>query len=144
MAEITVLGTRMNGGWFAIAYDIHVRYGYEAMLSLFDRFVSQFQVRVDIIAKATMAGCTHTTVWQRTSRNKAKPLADMDELKEECGEIAVGGLVMALDGIQAYISLSNQTSIVTIQIPGEQYSEEVSVQLDSIASFFQASLLPRS
>ena len=56
VAEITVLGTRMNGGWFAIAYDIHVRYGYEAMLSLFDRFVSQFQVRVDIIAKATMAG----------------------------------------------------------------------------------------
>ena len=27
MTEITVLGTRMNGGWFAIAYDIHVRYG---------------------------------------------------------------------------------------------------------------------
>lgn len=144
MEEITQLGSRENGGWWAVAYDLHVHYGYETMLQLFDRFVSEFEVRVERIAKAKMAGQAHSVVWQRLLFSKAKALSKMAALKEECGVVAIGGSVRAFDSIQMYMTMMNQTSVLTIQVPEYQYTEEVQKQIDSVALFFQTLLLSNS
>lgn len=60
MEEITQLNSRENGGWWAVVYNLHVHYGYETILRLFDRFVSEFEVRVERIAKAKMVGQAHS------------------------------------------------------------------------------------
>ena len=140
MADITKLGTRPNGGWIAVAYDFHTHYGYETMLQLFDCFITKYQARVERIAKAEFAGQAHTVVWQKLLFNKAKPLTEMKALQDECGEVAIGCTVKAFDNLQMYLTLTNQTSVVTIQVPKESFTEQVQEQVDSVVHFFQTTL----
>ena len=141
MADITKLGTRPNGGWIAIAYDIHAHYGYETMLQLFDRFIAKYQARVGRITKAKIAGQAHTVVWQNLFFSKAKPLTEMHSLQEECGEVAIGCTVKAFDNLQMYLTLTNQTRVITIQVPEESFTEQVQEQVDSVVQFFQTTLV---
>ena len=141
MTGITCIGIRENYGWTCVGYDLRYRYGYETMLLMLDQFIVGYAVQVDRIAKAMLAGMGHDVVWRRWPFRKAQPLSGMDALKEECGEIAVGGVSKRLDDLQLYITLTNQTSIITIQVPQENYSEAVKNQLDLIARFFQNSLV---
>ena len=140
MEEVTIISSRNNEGWWAVAYDLHVHYGYETMLLFCDRFISKFHVCVERISKAEMVGKRHSVVWQRLLF-KAKPLSKMATLKEECGVVAIGCTVKAFDGIQLYLTMMNQTSVITIQVPDYQYSEKVQEQMDSVAHFFQTTLL---
>jgi hypothetical protein len=111
------------------------------MLQLFDRFIAKYQARVGRVAKAEIAGQAHTAIWHGLLFKKAKPLAEMQALQEECGEVAIGCTVKAFDGIQMYLTLTNQTSVVTIQVPEENYSEQVQEQMDAVAQFLQTTLL---
>ncbi len=140
MEEVTTISSRNNEGWWAVAYDLHIHYGYETMLLLYDRFISEFHVCVERIAKAEMVGKRHSVVWQRLLFFNAKPLSKMAALKEECGVVAIGCTVKAFDGIQLYLTMMNQTSVITIQVPDHQYSEKVQEQMNSVAHFFQAAL----
>ncbi len=140
MKEVTRLGTRLNGGWMAVAYDLHTHYGYETMLQLFDMFITEYQARVDRIDKAEIAGQAHSVVWQRLLFNKAKPLSEMKALQRECGEVAVGCSVKTFDGLRMYLTLTNQTSVVTIQVAEDYYTEQVRKQMDSVARFLQNTL----
>ena len=65
----------------------------------------------------------------------------MPKLKEECGSVSIGCFVKAFHDIQLYISLINQTSIVVIEVPDGQYTEKVQSHIESIAQFFQNTLL---
>ena len=141
MTEITCLGTKENYGWICVGYDIHYRYGYETMLSLLDRFVSEYAIRVDRIDKAMIAGMPHTVVWRRWLFNKAPALPDLDALKEECGQVSVGGISKKLSDIQMYVTMTNQTSIITIQVPQENYSDAVKREMDIAVQFIQATLV---
>lgn len=124
----------------AVAYDFHAHYGYETMLRLFDCFIAKYQVRVGRVAKAELAGQAHTVIWQKYLFNKAKPLTEMKALREECGEVAIGGTVKAFDNLQMYLTLTNQTSVITIQVPEESFTEQVQEQVDSVVHFFQTEL----
>ena len=140
MAEVIRLGTRPNGAWMEVAYDLQIRYGYETMLRLLDRFIADYQARVDRVDKATIAGMAYTTVWRRIIFKMAKPLTEMESLKEECGVVAIGCTVKVFDGLQMYLTMMNQTSVVTIQVPEDVFSDEVQSRIDSIAQFFNATL----
>ena len=94
MTGIVCLGTQENYGWICVGYDIQYRYGYETMLSLLDRFVSEYAVRVDRIDKAMLAGMAPVIVWKKWLFNKPQPLSQMEALKEEYGNGRVGRLVM--------------------------------------------------
>lgn len=137
LAEVKCLGIRENHGWIAIGYDIQHRYGYETMISLLDTIIGKYSIKIDRIAKAQVTGMNHIVVWRNWLFNKAQPLSRLKALKEECGEIAVGGVSKRLSDIQLYITLVNQTSIITIQIPQEKYSEEIKRKLDVAAQFIQ-------
>ena len=88
------------------------------MISLLDTIIGKYSIKVDRIAKAQVTGMNHIVVWRNWLFNKAQPLSRLKALKEECGEIAVGGVSKRLSDIQLYITLVNQTSIITIQISG--------------------------
>ena len=138
--EINCIGTRENGDWIAVGYDIRYRYGYETMLLLLDKFISEYDVKLDIVKKSPIAGATHVTVWRNWLFNKPKPLSEMEALKEECGEVSVGGNSKRLSDIQLYVTLTNQSSIIVFQVPKEQYSEEIKGQFDAAARFIQTAL----
>ena len=138
--EIIKLGSVDNGNWICIGYDILYRYGYQMMLYLFDQFTSMYDVKLDRVAKAKVAGMNHSVVWRRILLNKALPLSEMDKLKEECGEIAIGGIAKKLSNLQVYLTLTNQTSIIVFQIPKSQFSEDVNRQLYDAALFIQSLL----
>ena len=138
---VTCLGTTVDYGWVCVGYDIQYRYGYETMLSLLDKLIADYSVKVDRIVKAKIAGMAHTVVWRNWLFNKAPALSEMDALKEECGQVAVGGVSKRLSDIQLYITLTNQTSIVTIQVPQEKYSEAVKKELDNVAADIRSNLL---
>ena len=140
MSDITWLRTENNEGWTAIAYDLHIHYGYKTMLCLFDSFISNFHARVERIAKAKITGQRHTVVWQKLLFNKAKALTEMQALQEECGEVAIGCKVKAFDNLQMYLTLINQSSIITIQVPEESFTQQVQDQVDSIVQFFHTTL----
>ena len=139
--RVTCLGIREDYGWVSVGYDIQYRYGYETMLRLFDKLIADYSVKVDRIAKAKLAGMSHTVVWRNWLFNKAPALSDMDALKEECGQVAVGGVSKKLNDLQLYITLTNQTSIITIQVPQEKYSEDVKRELDIAARSIQEIIL---
>ena len=141
MTEIVCLGTQENYGWICVGYDIQYRYGYEAMLSLFDRFVSEYAVRVERIDKAEIAGMACVVVWRKWLFNNAPALAEMEALKEECGQVSVGGISKKLYDIQLYVTMTNQTSIITIQVPQENYSDAVKRKLDIAVQFIQSTLV---
>ena len=107
MSDITWLRTENNEGWTAIAYDLHIHYGYKTMLCLLDSFISNFHARVERIAKAKITGQRHTVVWQKLLFNKAKALTEMQALQEECGQVAIGCKVKAFDNLQMYLTLIN-------------------------------------
>ena len=92
MEEVTTISSRNNEGWWAVAYDLHIHYGYETMLLLYDRFISEFHVCVERIAKAEMVGKRHSVVWQRLLFFNAKPLSKMAALKEELVAVTDGYL----------------------------------------------------
>lgn len=140
MAEVTRLGTRQNGAWMEVVYDLQTRYGYETMLMLLDRFIVDYQARVDRVVKAQISGMSHSVVWRRLLFNKFKPLAEMESLKEECGVVSVGCVVKVFDGLQMYLTMFNQTSTVTIQVPEDVFSDEVLSRIDSVADFFKSVL----
>ena len=131
---MTCLGTTVDYGWVCVGYDIQYRYGYETMLHLLDRLIVDYSVKLDRIAKAKLAGMPHTVVWRDWLFNKAPALSDMDALKEECGQVAVGGVSKKLSDIQLYVTMTNQTSVITIQVPQEKYSEAVKKELDTVAA----------
>ena len=139
--EINCIGTRENGSWMAIGYDIRYRYGYETMLLLFDKLISEYNVKVDLVRKSPIAGANHLTVWRKWLFNKSKPLSDMEALKEECGEISVGGVSKRLSDIQLYVTLTNQTSIIVFQVPKDHYSEAIKEHFDAAARFIQMTLV---
>ena len=139
--EIICIGKRENGSWIAIGYDIRYRYGYETMLLLLDEFISRYDVKVDIVTKSSIAGATHVTVWRKWFFNKPKPLSDMKALKEECGEVSVGGNSKRLSDIQLYVTLTNQSSIIVFQVPKDHYSEEIKEKIDAAARFMQIALV---
>lgn len=141
MEAVTKLGTRMYGEWQTMAYDLHIHYGYKTMLLLFDRFISEYQVRVVRIAKAELSGQNNSVVWRRLLFNKPKPLSEMTALKEECGEVSIGCLLKAFRDVQLQLFMDNQTSIVVFQVPNAQCSEKVQEHIESIAQFFQTTLL---
>lgn len=107
MLEVTKLGTRSNGGWIAVAYNLHAHYGF----------------------------------WWRLLFNRTRPLLEMKSLQGECGEVAIGCTVKTFNGLQMYLTLTNQTSVVTIQVPEESFCEQVQDHLDSVAQFFQQALI---
>ena len=125
----------------AIGYDIRYRYGYETMLLLFDKLISEYNVKVDLVRKSPIAGANHLTVWRKWLFNKPKPLSDMEALKEECGEISVGGVSKRLSDIQLYVTLTNQTSIIVFQVPKGHYSEAIKEHFDAAARFIQMTLV---
>ena len=61
-------------------------------------------------------------------------------LKDECGEIAVGGNSKRLSGIQLYVTLINQSTNIVFQVPKDQYSEEIKEKIDAAAHFIQIAL----
>jgi hypothetical protein len=111
------------------------------MLSLFDLFIAKYEARVDRIAKAELAGQAHSVVWWRLLFNRTRPLLEMKSLQGECGEVAIGCTVKTFNGLQMYLTLTNQTSVVTIQVPEESFCEQVQDHLDSVAQFFQQALI---
>lgn len=139
--DINSIGTRENGSWIAIGYDIRYRYGYETMLLLLDEFISRYDVIVDIVTKSSIAGATHVTVWRKWFFNKPKPLSDMKALKEECGEVSVGGNSKRLSDIQLYVTLTNQSSTIVFQVPNDKYSEEIKEKIDAAVRFMQIALV---
>lgn len=140
MSDITWLRTEHNEGWTAIAYDLHIHYGYKTMLCLFDSFITKFQARVERITSAKITGQTHFVVWQKFLFNKAKALTEMQALQEECGEVAIGCKLKTFDNLQMYLTLINQTSVITIQVPEESFTQQVQDQVDSIVQFFHTAL----
>ena len=64
----------------------------------------------------------------------------MQALQEECGEVAIGCKVKAFDNLQMYLTLINQSSIITIQVPEESFTQQVQDQVDSIVQFFHTTL----
>ena len=141
LADIHFLGTKDNHGWVAVGYDIQQRYGYDTMLFLLNKFISKYSIKVERIAKAQVAGMPHTIVWTKNLFNKAPSLSQIEALKEECGEIAVGGVSKRLSDIHLYVSLINQTSIIYIQVPKNQYSDSIQRKLDIAIQYIQDSLL---
>ena len=141
MEEVTIVGKRPNYGWNGYAYDIHIHYGYETMLLLFDKFIAEYKATVDRVAKAKVSGMNHSVVWRRWLFRKMKPLSEMTELKEECGVVAIGCHPQILSGLQMYITMANQTSMVYIQVPIEMVSDKIESQLLDIAKFFQKTLM---
>ena len=141
LEEINCFGTRENGSWIAIGYDIRYRYGYEIMLLLLDKFISEYDVKVEIIRKSPIAGANHIVVWRKWLFNKPKPLSEIEALKEECGEVSVGGVSKRLSDIQLYVTLTNQSSIIVFQVPNDQYSEEIKGKIDAAARFMQIALV---
>ena len=73
--------------------------------------------------------------------NKPKPLSDMEALKEECGDVSVGGISKRLSDIQLYVTLTNQTSIIVFQVPKDQYSEAIKEHIDAAVRFIQMTLV---
>ena len=116
MDEIICIGKRENGSWIAIGYDIRYKYGYETMLLLLDKFISEYDIKVGLVTKSPIAGANRITVWRKLFFNKPKPLSDMEALKEECGDVSVGGISKRLSDIQLYVTLTNQTSIIVFQV----------------------------
>lgn len=139
--DINSIGTRENGSWIAIGYDIRYRYGYEIMLLLLDKFISEYDIKVEIITKSPITGANHIAVWRKWLLNKPKPLSEIEALKDECGEIAVGGNSKRLSGIQLYVTLINQSSNIVFQVPKDQYSEEIKEKIDAAAHFIQIALV---
>ena len=139
--EIICIGKRENGSWIAIGYDIRYKYRYETMLLLLDKFISEYDIKVDLVTKSPIAGANRITVWRKLFFNKPKPLSDMEALKEECGEVSVGGNSKRLSDIQLYVTLTNQSSIIVFQVPKDQYSEEIKDKIDAAAYFIQIALV---
>ena len=80
--EIICIGKRENGSWIAIGYDIRYRYGYETMLLLLDKFISEYDIKVDLVTKSPIAGANRITVWRKLFFNKPKhccPLKVVDD-----------------------------------------------------------------
>ena len=61
--------------------------------------------------------------------------------QENYGWICVGGVSRRLSDIQLYVTMTSQTSIVTIQVPQEIYSDAVKRELDIAVQFIQATLV---
>ena len=139
--EIICIGKRENGSWIAIGYDIRYKYGYETMLLLLDKFISEYDIKVDSVTKSPIAGANRITVWRKLFFNKPKPLSDMEALKEECGDVSVGGISKRLSDIQLYVTLTNQTSIIVFQVPKDQYSEAIKEHIDAAVRFIQMTLV---
>ena len=139
--EIICIGKRENGSWIAIGYDIRYKYGYETMLLLLDKFISEYDIKVDLVTKSPIAGANRITVWRKLFFNKPKPLSDMEALKEECGDVSVGGISKRLSDIQLYVTLTNQTSIIVFQVPKDQYSEAIKEHIDAAVRFIQMTLV---
>ena len=139
--EIICIGKRENGSWIANGYDIRYKYGYETMLLLLDKFISEYDIKVDLVTKSPIAGANRITVWRKLFFNKPKPLSDMEALKEECGEVSVGGNSKRLSDIQLYVTLTNQTSIIVFQVPKDQYSEAIKEHIDAAVRFIQMTLV---
>ena len=139
--EIICIGKRENGSWIAIGYDIRYKYGYETMLLLLDKFISEYDIKVDSVTKSPIAGANRITVWRKLFFNKPKPLSDMEALKEECGDVSVGGISKRLSDIQLYVTLTNQTSIIVFQVPKDQYSEAIKEHIDAAVRFIHMTLV---
>lgn len=139
--EIICIGKRENGSWIAIGYDFRYKYGYETMLLLLDKFISEYDIKVDLVTKSPIAGANRITVWRKLFFNKPKPLSDMEALKEECGDVSVGGISKRLSDIQLYVTLTNQTSIIVFQVPKDQYSEAIKEHIDVAVRFIQMTLV---
>lgn len=139
--EIICIGKRENGSWIAIGYDIRYKYGYETMLLLLDKFISDYDIKVDLVTKSPIAGANRITVWRKLFFNKPKPLSDMEALKEECGDVSVGGISKRLSDILLYVTLTNQTSIIVFQVPKDHYSEAIKEHIDAAVRFIQMTLV---
>ncbi len=139
--EIICIGKRENGSWIALGYDIRYKYGYETMLLLLDKFISEYDIKVDLVTKSPIAGANRITVWRKLFFNKPKPLSDMEALKEECGDVSVGGISKRLSDILLYVTLTNQTSIIVFQVPKDQYSEAIKEHIDAAVRFIQMTLV---
>lgn len=105
------------------------------------KFISEYDIKVDLVTKSPIAGANRITVWRKLFFNKPKPLSDMEALKEECGDVSVGGISKRLSDIQLYVTLTNQTSIIVFQVPKDQYSEEIKDKIDAAAYFIQIALV---
>jgi hypothetical protein len=141
MPEVKIIGTRLSEGWHAVAYDLQIRYGYDSMITLFDRFIVEYDFRLKRIGRAQVAGMEHEILYVVSLFKKTEQLSRMKAVKEECGELAIGGNAKALGGLKLFITLTNQTSVLVIQLYEDQYNEKVQEQLDGIARFFQSTLI---
>ncbi|MBR5083863.1 MAG: hypothetical protein IKX33_04615 [Prevotella sp.] len=141
MEDVIFLGTRQNGTWRVIGYDIQYHYGYETMLKMLDAFVKEYDIDVERIVKSELAGMPGNVIWEKDNGNNLMPLSEMEALKDECGEVSIGGFAKKMTRIRIYITMTNQTSIVVIQIPDFYYSEKIQKRLNIVAKFIQSSLL---
>ena len=138
---------------FNKAFDLHdkpsvyystaeeIRHLLTGEILLLDKFITEYDIKVEIITKSPIAGANHIAVWRKWLFNKPKPLSEIEALKEECGEVSVGGISKRLSDIQLYVTLTNQTSIIVFQVPKDQYSEEIKDKIDAAAYFIQIALV---
>lgn len=138
MNELKVIGHRINGNWLEATYDIQYRYGYETMLEVLDSVSEEYGVRIEIVDKAILAGAATERIWQKTLFRRSKPLIKMRSLKEECGIVSIGGKCKVLSLRQVYITMVNQTSMITIQILKDKESETGQESMKILASAIQA------
>ncbi|MBO4765029.1 MAG: hypothetical protein J5508_04880 [Bacteroidales bacterium] len=139
MEAVSFLGSRLNGAWRYFGYDIHIGYGYDTMLKLFDKFIADYNVSVERISKAEMYGMAQTPVGEDGSF-KGQSLSELEELKEECGALSIGCSARDINNTPVFITLVNQTSIVSIQVPDPLCSDDVKKYLDGIADYLQKTL----
>lgn len=136
-----LLGTRNNGDWIAIFYDIKYKYGYEKMLQVLDSVSEEAGIGIEVVHKARMAGTEHLTVWEKGTSDSTCHLCQLDALSEECGEVAIGGSCKLEYLPRIYITMCNQTSIIIIQVPETQYTEEGKVSLTKLAKTIQSKVI---
>ena len=140
MSEVKCLGTNLADGWMAVAFDLGKGYGYETMIRVLDAIVEKYIIEVDRVWKAGVAGSGQEVIFKSGLFKKARPLRELEALREECGEIAVAGFAGSLGSIQLYFQMANQTSLLIFQVPEQSWTDIVQSALPAIAAF-AASLL---
>ena len=139
--EVIVLDNRIRSNWIETVYDIQCRYGYETMLQVLDSISEEYEISLEIVSKAHLAGASGQTVWKKMLFNKPRPLSKMASLNEECGEVSIGGRCALLSLSQVYITMFNQTSIITIQVPNELDSNKVQESKATLATAIQSKVV---
>ena len=135
MNKVICLGTREHSGWCCIGYDLQYGYGYETMLYVLDGLVKELEISIDKVWKAEMAGWEKESVWMDAYLMFPNPIEHIKKLKEECGEVSLAGYSKRHGSLPVMITMTNQTSILTFDVPEPLYSDSVKAILDDAARY---------